>query len=194
MPRRTSPLPDDSDDIQAALDASGVIGVWTHDVWTDRIAVSAALAGVLGLAPDGASTGLPLEAFLATILDEDRLRVENTLHAASEGGGSFDIAFRTIRGERRLSLRGRIDRDETGQWVRGLGIVIDHTEERVGLSPSGRDAEQAVNRMAEHAIALHGLAASLQQPRLVSLLDTLMREIGFTLADHLGRGERRRSH
>ncbi|GJE15419.1 PAS domain-containing protein [Methylobacterium marchantiae] len=193
MPRRTSPL-DDTDRILAALDASGVVGVWTHDVWADRIAVSTALADVLGLAPDTAAAGIPRDVFLATILDEDRLRVENALHASIEAGGTFEIAFRTVCGERRLGFRGRIFRDGSGRRIRGLGIAIDHTEESADQNRPERHAEQAVNRMAEHAIALHDLAAGLHQPRLVSLLESLMREIGFTLAGHLERGERRRSH
>jgi hypothetical protein len=193
MPARTSPLTGDTDGILAALDASGVVGVWSHDVWAGRIAVSDSFADVLGLAPK--ASGVSLDAFLATILAEDRLRVENALHAAVEAGGPFEIAFRTVRGERRLGLRGRIDRGESaGGRARGLGIAIDRTEDGAILHQPGLHAEQAANRMAEHAIALHDLVADLHQPRLAALLDSLIREIAFTLAGHLEKGGRRRNH
>ena len=52
MPARTSLLTGDTDGILAALDASGVVGVWSHDVWAGRIAVSGLLAEILGFAPE----------------------------------------------------------------------------------------------------------------------------------------------
>ncbi|WP_018043549.1 hypothetical protein [Methylobacterium sp. 88A] len=192
MPARTSLLSGDTDGILAALDASGVVGVWSHDVWAGRIVVSDSLADVLGLVREAA--GVSLDAFLATILAEDRLRVENALHAAVEAGGPFEIAFRTVRGERRLGLRGRIDRGEATGRARGLGIAIDRSEDRASLHQPALHAEAAANRMAEHAIALHDLAADLHQPRLVAVLDCLMREIAFTLAGHLGGARRPREH
>ena len=47
MPARTSLLSGDTDGILAALDASGVVGVWSHDVWAGRIVVSDSLAADL---------------------------------------------------------------------------------------------------------------------------------------------------
>lgn len=192
MPARTSLSTSDTDGLLAALDASGVVGVWSYDVGAGRIVVSASFADLLGLAPVAA--GVRLDVFLATILAEDRLRVENALHAAIEAGGLFEIVFRTVRGERRLGLRGRIDGGEAAGRARGLGIAIDHTEDGVPLHRPWQRAEQAANRMAEHAIALHDLAADLHQPRLAALLKDLMQEIGFTLAGHLEKGERPRNH
>ncbi|KQP04700.1 hypothetical protein [Methylobacterium sp. Leaf93] len=192
MPARTSLLTSDTDGILAALDASGVVGVWSHDVWAGRIVVSDSLADVLGLVREAA--GVSLDAFLTTILAEDRLRVENALHAAVEAGGPFEIAFRTVRGERRLGLRGRIDRGEATGRARGLGIAIDRSQDGASLHQPGLHAEAAANRMAEHAIALHDLAADLHQPRLAAVLDSLMREIAFTLAGHLEGARRPREH
>lgn len=192
MPARTSLLTGDTDGILAALDASGVVGVWSHDVWAGRIVVSDSFADVLGLVREAA--GASLDAFLATILAEDRLRVENALHAAVEAGGPFEIAFRTVRGERRLGLRGRIDRCEATGRARGLGIAIDRSEDALSLHQSALNAEAAANRMAEHAIALHDLAAGLHQPRLAAVLDSLIREIAFTLAGHLDGARRPREH
>lgn len=179
----------DGDDVQAALAASGVVGLWTYDIWTDRLVLSPPLAEFLALAPDPGAPGMPLHGLLAGIHGEDRARVENVVHAAVAGGTPFDVAFRTAGGGRTLSLRGRIERDGAGQPRNGRGIVLDLTHEG-GLD---RPAQHAVNRMAEHAIALHGLAGHLHRPALARLLEGLMREIGRELARHLrdAAGERR---
>lgn len=179
----------DGDDMQAALAASGVVGLWTYDLRADRVVLSGELARQLGLDPARTASGLPLEGLLDGIHREDRARVENILHAAIVGATPLDVAFRTARGGRTLSLRGRIECDGTGQPRHGRGIALDLTHEG-GLD---RPAQHAVNRMAEHAIALHGLVGHLHHPALARLLDGLMREIGHELARHLrGKADARR--
>ncbi|SFG93817.1 PAS domain-containing protein [Methylobacterium gossipiicola] len=179
----------DGDDVQAALVASGVIGLWTYDIRADRLLLSGDLAEGMGLDPADAASGLSLAELLDGVHGADRARVENTVHAAIVGGTPFDVAFRTARGGRTLSWRGRIACDGMGQPRHGRGIALDLTHEG-GLD---RPAQNAVNRMAEHAIALQGLAGHLHRPALARLLEGLIREIGHELAHHLqGRaGERR---
>jgi hypothetical protein len=179
----------DGDDVQAALAASGVVGLWRYDIRADRLVLSESLAQGLGHDPARTAAGLPLDHFLDGIHGEDRARVENVLHAAIVGGTPFDVAFRTATGARALSLRGRIACDGMGQPRHGRGIVLDLTHES-GLD---RPAQHAANRMAEHAIALHGLVGHLHRPALARLLDGLIREIGRELARHLAGtpGERR---
>ncbi|KQP89021.1 MULTISPECIES: PAS domain-containing protein [unclassified Methylobacterium] len=180
-----SPLPDSDADLpgglQAALSASGVVGVWLHDIWADRLVVSDAVAVALGVPPEAGLRGIPLATLLARTHEDDRARVDNALHAAIARGGAFAIAFRTAHAPRRLDLRGRIEADAAGRPARARGIVLDLTEEP---ADDPRD-QHAVNRMAEHAIALRGLADALARPGLSRLLDHLMIEIGHELARHL---------
>lgn len=177
---RFSLPPSESDEMQAALIASGVVGVWTYDVWADRLALSAPLGELLGLDSATSVHGAALAAFLAGIHDLDRVRVENVIHAAFARGGAFEVTFRTARGTASLALRGRIERDEAGQPAQARGIALDLTE-----SSTGHDGQHTANRMAEHAIALRGLVGGLRRPALTKLLDSLMIEIGFELARHL---------
>ncbi|WP_264047754.1 PAS domain-containing protein [Methylobacterium flocculans] len=184
MTRHSSPDPDLADGIGglcAALAASGVVGVWLHDIWADRLVVSVPLALALGLTPEEGTRGVPLAALLAAIHGDDRARVENALHAAMARGGGFAVAFRTAPVPRWLDLRGRFEGDATGRTTRGRGIVLDLSEDRAG----GPQDQHVVNRMAEHAIALRGLADDLERPGLSRLLDHLMLEIGAELARHL---------
>lgn len=179
-----SPPPDPEADIpgglRAALAASGVVGAWMHDIWADRLVVSAPVARALGWSPEEGARGVPLSALLSGTHDEDRARLDNALQAAITRGGAFAVAFRT-RAPRWLNLRGRIEPDAAGRPARALGIVLELAEDRVD---SARD-QHAVNRMAEHAIALRGLADDLARPGLSRLLDRLMVEIGHELARHL---------
>ncbi|KQO72437.1 hypothetical protein ASF18_19350 [Methylobacterium sp. Leaf89] len=189
-----SPPPESEADIpgglRAALAASGVVGAWVHDIWADRLVVSAPVARAVGWPPEAGARGVPLARFLARIHDADRARVDNALHAAIARGGAFAVAFRT-RGPRRLDLRrldlrrldlrGRIEADAAGTPARARGIVLDLAEDRA----DGPRDQHAVNRMAEHAIALRGLADDLARPGLSRLLDRLMVEIGLELARHL---------
>jgi PAS domain-containing protein len=182
MTQRPSSDPDVAEStggLHAALAASGVVGVWMHDIWADLLVVSAPLARALGLTSEEGTQGVPLAALHAATHGEDRARVENALHAAIGRGGPFAVAFRTAPTPRWLDLRGRVERDASGRLARARGIVLDLTEDRASLP------QQAVNRMAEHAIALRGLADDLERPGLTRLLDHLMMEIGAELARHL---------
>ena len=170
---------------QSVLDASGVVGTWVHDHWADRLALSGSLAGLLGLDPVAAATGVSLAAFLDRTHPEDRIRIESYLHAVSETGGTLEAEFRTRdtrTGVRTLLMRGRIDRDPSGRTLQGRGITIDRTEvQAANLVQS----ERVVNRMAEHVIALRDLAHVLERPALVERIERLMIEIGFELARFL---------
>jgi hypothetical protein len=175
------PGADDPPIPQAMLDAAGVVGSWVHDHWAGSLALSAPLATLLGLDPAAAAAGVPLADFLDRAHPEDRPRVESYLHAVGETGGPLEAEFRTGTGERRLLMRGRIERDAAGRVGQGRGIAVDLTE-TAGPDQSAR----IINRMAEHAIALRNLSEALRRPDLTARVEGLMLEIGFELARHLG--------
>lgn len=184
-PADNSPIP------QAMLDASGVVGTWIHDHWAGSLALSAPLATLLGLDPAAAAAGVPLADFLDRTHPEDRTRIESYLHAVGEAGGPLEAEFRTRgsggagakrAGERRLLMRGRIERDAAGRVGPGRGIAIDLTET---VAAGQHQTERTVNRMAEHAIALRNLSEDLRRPDLTARIEGLMLEIGFELARHL---------
>jgi hypothetical protein len=177
------PGADDPPIPQATLDAAGVVGSWVHDHWTGTLALSAPLAALLGLDPAGAGAGVPLAAFLDRTHPEDRPRIESYLHAVGEAGGPLEAEFRTggaDAGERRLLMRGRVERDAAGRVGLGRGIAVDLTE-----TAGPHQSERIVNRMAEHAIALRNLSETLRRPDLTGRIEGLMLEIGFELARHL---------
>jgi hypothetical protein len=183
-----SPIP------RSVLDASGIVGTWTHDHWAGSLVLSGDFPGLLGLDPVAAAGGVSLEAFLDRTHPDDRIRIENYLHAVAAMGGPVEAEFRTCdspAGVRTLVMRGRIERDPTGRTAQGCGIAIDRTEEHAA---GFAQAEQLVNRMAEHVIALRGLAQTLRRPALIARVDRLMIEVGFELARFLPEPEDESRH
>ncbi|KAB1073150.1 PAS domain-containing protein [Methylobacterium planeticum] len=189
-----APIPRAPADLEAALEASGFVGSWRHDLWQGRLALTAPFARLLGIDPERAAEGVPMAAFLDRMHPDDRTRIENHLHAASDAGGPFEAEFRTLSGRegvRSLMMRGRIEQDTSGRPVHGCGIAIDLTEDRAATL---QQAERLVNRMAEHAIAMRSLVDGLNRPSLSKLVDGLMIEIGFELARHLRGAQDLRPH
>jgi len=147
-----------------------------------------------GLDPVAAAQGVPLATFLDRTHPDDRVRIENYLYAVSAIGGPVEAEFRTCdaqAGIRTLVMRGRIERDATGSVAQGCGIAIDRTEEQ---SAGLLQTEQVMNRMAEHVIALRGLAQTLQRPVLIERVERLMIEVGFELARFLPEPEDESRH
>lgn len=179
---------------QFVLKASGVVGTWVHDHWAGCLSLSGAFPGLLGLDPVAAAQGVPLATFLDRTHPDDRVRIENYLYAVSAIGGPVEAEFRTCdaqAGIRTLVMRGRIERDATGSVAQGCGIAIDRTEEQ---SAGLLQTEQVMNRMAEHVIALRGLAQTLQRPVLIERVERLMIEVGFELARFLPEPEDESRH
>ena len=183
------PSPNDTfAELQAALEGSACLGVWTLDLTTDRFAAAGSLGRALAL-PEREKTGVPLERMLGAVHAEDRMRIESVLHAAFEAGGAFETEFRTraLQGggdERWLRLMGRTEFDRARRAVRSRGVAFDLTERRGAGSPF-RQSQQRVNQLADHAIAMKGLVADLDNPMLARLADALAVEVGFELARQL---------
>lgn len=170
---------------QSVLEASGVVGSWTHDHWTGRLTLLGSLPELLGLDPEAAANGVTLEAFLDRTHPDDRTRIENYLHTVAETGGPMAAEFRTRDsrdGVRTLLMRGRMGRGQAGPVARGHGIAIDRTEEQAA---SVAQAERLVHRMAEHTLALRMLAQAFERPALTRQIERLMIAIGFELARFL---------
>lgn len=182
-----------SGDPLTVLDASGVIGDWVHDSGDDSIALSSRFAALVGIDVVAAAGGVPMAEFLDRMRPVDRARLAFSLQAAGEIGGAFEARFETLPGaggHRNVQMRGRIDRDEDGRRLRGRGIAIDVTETRT--ADLGQ-FERRVNLMAEHAIALRHLLDGLQRPALSRLVDGVMIQVGFALAQVLDPPDKERA-
>ncbi|WP_191971095.1 PAS domain-containing protein [Methylobacterium soli] len=121
--------------LQAALDASDVIGEWTWDISTNCVRSDALVALLFSVDPDLAEAGAPFTAFTGSIHAEDRERVTQLIGACAHAGGSYVAEYRVCSADdviRWVLTRGRFELDASGGPWRGRGITIDITQSRMG--------------------------------------------------------------
>ena len=107
------------------------MGVWNHDLVSNKVEWSAELERIFGLLPgefEGTSG-----AFYDAVHPDDRERVVTTVSAAMQRLSDFEMEFRFTRadGEMRWMLaRGHVYSSDTGEACRIAGVGMDITERR----------------------------------------------------------------
>lgn len=133
------------------------IGSWEWDIAGDRVAWSAELYRIYGVAPG--QHAATFEAYLELVHPHDRQRVRQAIEQAAEDHQPFEFEERIVRADgsiRTLFSRGGVDVDEAGRAIRMMGACQDITERK--------RAEQL--EAGQHEI-LAGIAA--QRPLVQSL-------------------------
>ncbi len=113
-----------------ALEAAGV-GIWDLNFKTGRLEWSPIIESQHGLSPG--TFGGTLAAFMEVVHPEDRDGLTKIFDEAVRTGADFSEQHRTLRPDgavRWLSGTGRIQRGETGEPVRAVGISLDITDRR----------------------------------------------------------------
>ena len=134
-------------DTQARLNSTlsaGSIGTWTWDLTHDRLFADEFTARMFSLEPEAAAAGLPAEAYLRALHEEDRPGVVAALERAVETCGRYDIEYRVYRPDGEcswLQARGRVEGDEAGKALHFHGAVMDITERK--------EAQEKVRRLNE---------------------------------------------
>lgn len=116
---------------QLATEAASV-GTWEQDLAAGITHISPYTAQVLGL-PTGKSA-LSREEWQAIVLPEDLPKTAGIREQAMRTGRSFSVELRCRRGDNRIiwvALRGLLQKDKSGQPVRGIGIMQDITEAKL---------------------------------------------------------------
>jgi PAS domain S-box-containing protein len=147
--RSEQALRDSEERLQLALMA-GQSGVWDWALDSNIATVSSYYRELYGLAAD---VSVNYETWLGTVHAEDRERARAYTEDFFRSGTEFRLDFRIVhpqRGERWLRGIGLLERDETGQPRRFIGVNFDLTEQK--------HAEQAL-RVAQERLT-SALAAS----------------------------------
>jgi len=123
--------------------AAGAIGTWTWDIVKDCLTADEFTARLFSIAPDAAANGLPAEAYLRAVLEEDQPDVADGLARAIASCGYYDIEYRVRQrgGELRwLQAKGRVEGDAAGNALTFHGAVMDITERKrtEGRFPAAR--------------------------------------------------------
>jgi PAS domain S-box-containing protein len=128
------------------------VGTWTWDISSNILMADEFTALVFSLEADRAAQGLPVEAYLAALHDEDQPLVAAELSKAIEECGNYNVEFR-VRQENGeylwLHSRGRVEADDAGRATLFHGAVIDISEHK-----KAQETIQALNTDLEQRVAI----------------------------------------
>ena len=125
--------------------SAGSIGTWTWDIVHDCLAADEFTARMFSIETEAAAQGLPAEAYLRAIIDEDRPNVAEALEHAIQSCGQYDIEYRVRQKDGQFSwlqARGRVDCDAAGNGVSFHGAVMDITERKASQEDLRRSQQQ----------------------------------------------------
>ncbi len=116
-------------ELQFALTA-GRFGTWSVDLTTMTLTTSDVCRTIFGRAPGASFTYIDM---LASIADDDRPRMEETLERSLQTGADYDIEYRlagAAEAPRWIGIRGRPSYGFGGQPLRLDGVALDVTARR----------------------------------------------------------------
>jgi PAS domain S-box-containing protein len=122
----------DEERLQLAIEATG-IGTWDVDAVTGFRRWSPEFRKICGLPEDAAADP---KLFSALIHPDDREWVNRRYQEVYEGasGGHYEAECRILRhndgAERHVLIRGRISYDSSGKALRGIGTLLDITDQK----------------------------------------------------------------
>ncbi|KMO41561.1 hypothetical protein VQ02_05100 [Methylobacterium variabile] len=174
------------------------VGSWEWNIRADRLYADDHVAQLLGSNIYATEAGTPLSGFAACIHPDDRAAVIERMMNGAAKGVAFVAEFRivTASGEMRWVLaRGRYDLGESGEPLRGRGILLDMTGSRLSDQPYGcrigSPPEDPLERAADHCLAARKAIQEADRPFLLKLVDMLLLELGRTLATQSKRKHQR---
>ena len=171
--------------LEAALDASGVIGTWDWNHREDRIRLDRGAAAFL--TGDASFGGRSLTSAVATALvhpDDIDLLLMEAMRATSFGG-RFTAECRVLhrdRGLRWVETRGFTVMDDLGRSLRTRGIVIDITDDRAGKETLLLTSPDSLSIATDHIIAARKALGNAPIPRVRTALDIALMVIGDLIA------------
>jgi PAS domain S-box-containing protein len=158
--------------------AAGSIGTWTWDIANDCLVADDFTARMFSIQPEAAASGLPAEAYLRAVFDEDQSGVAADLAGAIESCGHYDIQYRVKQqgGELRwLQAKGRVEGDAAGKAVTFHGAVMDITDRKQAEEALRQLNENLEQRVIERTAQLEAANTELRHSRaeLESLFESL---------------------
>jgi two-component system, NtrC family, sensor kinase len=107
------------------------LGSWEWNILTDQMTWSNSLASLHGI--ESMKSFPSFEHWLELVHTEDRVTVRNALEAALAGEREYDVEFRALRPDGKISwiaARGALFRDDDDKPTRMLGISFDITNRK----------------------------------------------------------------
>lgn len=123
----------DAERVQLALAAGAIIGTWSWDLPTGRIAVDRQFAEAFGIDPRYGREGLEMMQVLETAHPDDRAGVVAAIEEAIRRGGPYARRYRVRRRDGRyywIEANGEIRHAEDGTPLSFRGVLLDMEERR----------------------------------------------------------------
>jgi PAS domain S-box-containing protein len=130
--------------------AAGSIGTWTWDIVNDRLSADDFTARMFSIEPEAAANGLPAEAYLSAVMEEDQPGVADGLGQAIAICGEYDIEYRIKKptGELHwIQAKGRVESGADGKASYFHGAVLDITSRKLA-----EDALRQLNEKLEERV------------------------------------------
>ena len=162
--------------VQLALDAGAIIGTWVWDVKDDRLVGDERFARSFGLDPELCRLGLPLDAAMDAIHEDDRPRVRDAVAEALQGGGAYRCEYRVRAGDgpfRWVEANGRVDLGPDGEPTRFPGVLIDIDHRRRIEAALRQLNEELETRVASAVAAREQAEEALRQAQKMEAVGQL---------------------
>ncbi|SDJ64715.1 PAS domain S-box protein [Natronorubrum texcoconense] len=137
-------LEDAKTQLEAATEA-GAVGTWEWHIPEDQFVTGRSFAKKLGVDPNAAREGVPLDRITSSIHEADRDRVERRIEAAVESGEEYEEEYRVWNADGELRwvvARGHVEYDESGTPETFPGALTDITERKRTELELQRNKEQ----------------------------------------------------
>jgi PAS fold len=177
------------DELQTVLDDADAVGRWQIDMRRRVVMADAIVSLLFGFTPEAGAAGIAFETFNGGVHPDDRAHVMQHILGCANVGGWFIAEHRVCSADgqiRRILARGKFDPDVTGTVVSGRGIVVDITQGDACDDPLVASRISQASLPLEHVVdrvlaSYHALKA-LDEPKALALTESLLMELGFSLA------------
>jgi hypothetical protein len=176
-------------DAQARLSstlAAGSIGTWTWDIANDRLSGDEFIARMFSLESDAVAEGLPVSAYLKSLVADDQPLVSAALTRAIESCGQYDIEYRVklADGELRwLQAKGRVNCDAAAKALEFHGAVMDIHERKLAEAER-RASEDRYRTLFEYAP--DGIVIADPQSYYLDANPAMCQLLGYTRDEIIG--------
>jgi PAS domain S-box-containing protein len=126
-------LHDSGAQLQIALHAADIVGIWDGDLVARRVYGDANFARIYGVDPAEAGSGVPLGAYLERIHPDDVATVRGAMERLYAGAPDYANEHRILRPDGSVIwvlTRGRLVHDAAGTAVRFAGVSVDITQRK----------------------------------------------------------------
>ncbi|MCJ2085418.1 PAS domain-containing protein [Methylobacterium sp. E-005] len=175
--------------METVLDDAETVGRWQIDMRRGVVIADPIVALLFGFTPEFGAAGIPFETFNGGVHPDDRAHVMEHILGCAEAGGWFIAEHRVCSADgriRRILARGTFDPDATGTVVAGRGIVMDITQGDTCDDPLVASRRAQATLPLEHVVDLvlasYRTLKDLGEPKALALTETLLMELGFSLA------------